>query len=264
MKEFKMSGSFHLLQSEASVFLYGQNKFKNKNDMATLKLNKFILLPCRAASALVRCGFPVSAGIMMKTFSPDTGRIFYENAVCDFLLHKFPEIVRWYEDCPCPTGFLTAGSPVWVFLPEEGKEGDELLRSVRKEIDNRPIRVITRENYRRRMCLSGQLIKRLDRAGDDMLSEFLCHTLLSKQDGTYVDSRRWESAKKGDPVHGFISDMLAACLSARLPIVDGDLPGILTRMARHHIPSVRAKLREQDRMILQACPSLNEYQHAMK
>ena len=129
-----MSGSFHLLQSEASVFLYGQNKFKNKNDMATLKLNKFILLPCRAASALVRCGFPVSAGIMMKTFSPDTGRIFYENAVCDFLLHKFPEIVRWYEDCPCPTGFLTAGSPVWVFLPEEGKEGDELLRSVRKEI----------------------------------------------------------------------------------------------------------------------------------
>ena len=102
--------------------------------MATLKLNKFILLPCRAASALVRCGFPVSAGIMMKTFSPDTGRIFYENAVCDFLLHKFPEIVRWYEDCPCPTGFLTAGSPVWVFLPEEGKEGDELLRSVRKEI----------------------------------------------------------------------------------------------------------------------------------
>ena len=35
--------------------------------------------------------------------------------------------------------------------------------------------------------------------------------------------------QKGDPVHGFISDMLAACLSARLPIVDGDLPGILTR-----------------------------------
>ena len=225
--------------------------------MATLKLNKFILLPCRAASALVRCGFPVSAGIVLKTFSPDTGRIFYENAVSDYLLRRFSEIVRWYEDCPCPTGFLTAGSPVWVFLPEEGKkENNELLQSVRKEIDNRPIRVITRENYRRCISLPGQLISRLDRADDDMLSEFLCHTLLSKQDGTYVDSRRWESSKKGDPVHGFISDMLTACLSARLPIVDGDLPGILLRMARHHIPSVRAKLKEQDRMILQACPSL--------
>lgn len=225
--------------------------------MATLKLNKFILLPCRAASALVRCGFAVTAGIVMKTFSPDTGRIFYENAVSDFLLRKFAEIMRWYEDCPCPTGFLTAGSPVWVFLPKEGqKEGDELLRSVRKEIDNRPIRVITRENYRRCISLPGQLISRLDRVDDDLFSEYLCHTLLSKQDGTYVDSRRWESSKKGDPVHGFISDMLTACLSARLPIVDSDLPGILLRMARHHIPSVRAKLKEQDRMILQACPSL--------
>lgn len=224
--------------------------------MATLKLNKFILLPCRAASALVRCGFPVSAGIVLKTFSPDTGRIFYENAVSDYLLRRFAEIVRWYEDCPCPTGFLTAGSPVWVFLPEEGKEGDELLRSVRKEIDNRPIRVITRENYRRCISLPGQLISRLDRVDDDLLSEFLCHTLLSKQDGTYVDSRTWESSKKCDPVHGFISDMLTACLSARLPIVDGDLPGILLRMARHHIPSVRAKQKEQDKMILQACPSL--------
>lgn len=224
--------------------------------MATLKLNKFILLPCRAASALVRCGFAVTAGIVLKTFSPDTGRIFYENAVSDYLLRRFAEIVRWYEDCPCPTGFLTAGSPVWVFLPEEGKEGDELLRSVRKEIDNRPIRVITRENYRRRMCLSSPLISRLDRVDDDLLSEFLCHTLLSKQDGTYVDSRTWESSKKCDPVHGFISDMLTACLSARLPIVDGDLPGILLRMARHHIPSVRAKQKEQDKMILQACPSL--------
>ena len=225
--------------------------------MATLKLNKFILLPCRAASALVRCGFPVSAGIVLKTFSPDTGRIFYENAVSDYLPRKFAEIMRWYEDCPCPTGFLTVGSPVWVFLPEEGqKEGDELLRSVRKEIDNRPIRVITRENYRRCISLPGQLISRLDRVDDDLLSEYLCHTLLSKQDGTYVDARRWESSRKGDPVHGFISDMLAACLSARLPIVDGDLPGILLRMARHHIPSVRAKQKEQDRMILQACPSL--------
>lgn len=225
--------------------------------MATLKLNKFILLPCKAASALVRCGFPITAGIVMKTFSPDTGRIFYENAVSDYLLRKFAEIMRWYEDCPYPTGRLTAGSPVWVFLPEEGqKEGDELLRSVRKEIDNRPIRVITRENYRRCISLPGQLISRLDRADDDMLSEFLCHTLLSKQDGTYVDSRRWESSKKGDPVHGFIFDMLSACLSARLPIVDGDLPDILLWMAKHHIPSVRAKQREQDRMILQACPSL--------
>ena len=192
--------------------------------MATLKLNKFILLPGRALAALVRCGFPVSAGIVMKTFSPDTGRIFYENEVSDYLLHKFSEIVRWYEDCPCPTGRLTAGSPVWVFLSgKEPEKDDALLKSVRKEIDNRPVRVITREDFRRRMCLPGQLI-----------------------------------------VHGFISDMLAACLSARLPIVDGDLPGILTRMARHHIPSVRAKLRKQDRMILQACPSLNEYQHAMK
>lgn len=224
--------------------------------MATLKLNKFILLPCRAASALVRCGFAVTAGIVMKTFSPDTGRIFYENAVCDFLLRKFAEIVRLYEDCPCPTGFLTAGSPVWVFLPEEGKEGDELLKSVRKEIDNRPIRVLTRENYRRCISLPDPLLRRLERVEDDMLSEFLCHTLLSKQDGTYVDSHRWESSKKGDPVHGFVLDMLTACISARLPIVDGDFPGILTRMARHHIPSVRAKLKEQDRMILQACPSL--------
>ena len=225
--------------------------------MATFKLNKFILLPGRTAAALVRCGFPVSAGIVMKTFSPDTGCIFYENAVCDYLLRRFPEIVKWYEACPCPTGYLSADAPVWVFLPEEGqKEGDELLRSVRKEIDNRPIRVITRENFRRRMCLPGRLISRLDHVDDGMLSEFLCHTLLSKQDGTYVDSRRWESSRKGDPVHGFISDMLAACLSARLPIVDGDLPGILMRMARHHIPSVRAKLKEQDRMILQACPSL--------
>lgn len=224
--------------------------------MATLKLNKFILLPCRAASALVRCGFAVSAGIVLKTFSPDTGRIFYENAVCDFLLRKFAEIVRLYEDCPCPTGFLTAGSPVWVFLPEEGKEGDELLRSVRKEIDNRPVRVLTRENYRRCISLPDPLLRRLERVEDDMLSEFLCHTLLSKQDGTYVDSHRWESSKKGDPVHGFVLDMLTACISARLPIVDGDLPGILTRMARHHIPSVRAKQKEQDRMILQACPSL--------
>lgn len=224
--------------------------------MATLKLNKFILLPCRAASALVRCGFAVTAGIVMKTFSPDTGRIFYENAVCDFLLRKFAEIVRLYEDCPCPTGFLTAGSPVWVFLPEEGKEGDELLKSVRKEIDNRPIRVLTRENYRRCISLPDPLLRRLERVEDDLLSEFLCHTLLSKQDGTYVDSHRWESSKKGDPVHGFVLDMLTACISARLPIVDGDLPGILTRMARHHIPSVRAKLKEQDRMILQACSSL--------
>ena len=225
--------------------------------MATLKLNKFILLPCRAASALVRCGFAVTAGIMVKTFSPDTGRIFYENAVSDYLIRRFAEIMKWYEDCPCPTGFLTAGSPVWVFLPKEGqKDGDELLRSVRKEIDNRPIRVITRENYRRYISLPGQLISRLDRVDDDLLSEYLCHTLLSKQDGTYVDARRWESSRKGDPVHGFISDMLAACLSARLPIVDGDLPGILLRMARHHIPSVRAKQKEQDRMILQACPSL--------
>lgn len=224
--------------------------------MATLKLNKFILLPCRAASALVRCGFAVTAGIVMKTFSPDTGRIFYENAVCDFLLRKFAEIVRLYEDCPCPTGFLTAGSPVWVFLPEEGKEGDELLKSVRKEIDNRPVRVLTRENYRRCISLPDPLLRRLERVEDDMLSEFLCHTLLSKQDGTYVDSYRWESSKKGDPVHGFVLDMLTACISARLPIVDGDLPGILTRMARHHIPSVRAKQKEQDRMILQACPSL--------
>lgn len=224
--------------------------------MATLKLNKFILLPCRAASALVRCGFAVTAEIVMKTFSPDTGRIFYENAVCDFLLRKFAEIVRLYEDCPCPTGFLTAGSPVWVFLPEEGKEGDELLKSVRKEIDNRPVRVLTRENYRRCISLPDPLLRRLERVEDDMLSEFLCHTLLSKQDGTYVDSYRWESSKKGDPVHGFVLDMLTACISARLPIVDGDLPGILTRMARHHIPSVRAKQKEQDRMILQACPSL--------
>ena len=234
-----------------------QSKFKNKNNMATLKLNKFILLPGRALTALVRCGFPVSAGIVMKTFSPDTGRMFYENEVSDYLLHKFSEIVRWYEDCPCPTGRLTADAPVWVFLSgKEPEKDDALLKSVRKEIDNRPVRVITREDFRRRMCLSGQLISRLDRVDDDMLSEFLCHTLLSKQDGTYVDSCRWESAKKGDPVHSFISDMLSACLSARLPIVDGDLPGILTRMARHHIPSVRAKLREQDRMILQACPSL--------
>ena len=239
-------------------FLYmEQSKFKNKNNMATLKLNKFILLPCRTVAALVRCGFPVSAGIVMKTFSPDTGRMFYENEVSDYLLHKFSEIVRWYKDCPCPTGFLTAGSPVWVFLSgKEPEKDDALLKSVRKEIDNRPVRVITRENYRRCISLPGQLIKRLDRADDDMLSEYLCHTLLSKQDGTYVDARRWESAQKGDPVHGFISDMLSACISARLPIVDGDLPGILTRMARHHIPSVRAKLREQDRMILQACPSL--------
>jgi hypothetical protein len=224
--------------------------------MATLKLNKFILLPCRAASALVRCGFAVTAGIVMKTFSPDTGRIFYENAVCDFLLRKFAEIVRLYEDCPCPTGFLTAGSPVWVFLPEEGKEGDELLKSVRKEIDNRPIRVLTRENYRRCISLPDPLLRRLERVEDDLLSEFLCHTLLSKQDGTYVDSRRWESSKKGDPVHGFVLDMLTACISARLPIVDGDLPAILMRMAKHHIPSVRAKQKEQDRMILQACSSL--------
>lgn len=126
--------------------------------MATLKLNKFILLPYRTVSALVRCGFAVTAGIMMKTFSPDTGRIFYENAMSDYLLHKFPEIMRWYEDCPYPTGRLTVGSPVWVFLPKEGqKEGDELLRSVRKEIDNRPIRVITRENYRRCISLPGPL-----------------------------------------------------------------------------------------------------------
>ena len=221
--------------------------------MATLKLNKFILLPCRAASALVRCGFAVTAGIMMKTFSPDTGRIFYENAVSDYLLRKFAEIMRWYEDCPCPTGFLTAGSPVWVFLPEEGKEGDELLRSVRKEIDNRPIRVITRENYRRCISLPGQLISRLDRVDDDLLSEYLCHTLLSKQDGTYVDARRWESAKKGDPVHGFVFDTLVACISARLPIVDGDLSGILTHMAEGCIHSVRAKRNELDRMILQSC-----------
>lgn len=184
-------------------FLYmEQSKFKNKNNMATLKLNKFILLPGRALVALVRCGFPVSAGIMMKTFSPDTGRIFYENEVSDYLLHKFSEIVRWYKDCPCPTGFLTAGSPVWVFLSgKEPEKDDALLKSVRKEIDNRPVRVITREDFRRRMCLPGQLISRLDRVDDDMLSEFLCHTLLSKQDGTYVDSRRWESAQKGDPVH---------------------------------------------------------------
>ena len=117
-----MSGSFHLLQSEASVFLYGQNKFKNKNDMATLKLNKFILLPCRAASALVRCGFAVTAGIMMKTFSPDTGRIFYENAVSDYLIRRFAEIMRWYEDCPCPTGFLTAGSRYGCSFPKRERK----------------------------------------------------------------------------------------------------------------------------------------------
>ena len=126
--------------------------------MATLKLNKFILLPGRALAALVRCGFPVSAGIVMKTFSPDTGRIFYENEVSDYLLHKFSEIVRWYEDCPCPTGRLTAGSPVWVFLSgKEPEKDDALLKSVRKEIDNRPVRVITREDFRRRMCLPGNL-----------------------------------------------------------------------------------------------------------
>lgn len=222
--------------------------------MTTLELNKFILLPGRAASALVRCGFPVSGELVKKTLFPRTDRTHYERAVRDCLLHKFAEIVRWYEFCPCPAGRLAAGSPVWVFLPEERqKEGNELLQSVQKEVDNRPLRMITRENYRRCISLPCRLIKRLDHVEDDMLSELLCHALLSRQDGTYVDSRRWESAKKGDPVHGFVFDMLAACLSARLPIVDGDLPGILIHMAECHIRSIREKRDELDRMILQSC-----------
>lgn len=222
--------------------------------MTALKLNKFILLPCRAASALVRCGFVVSGELVRKTLFPRADRSHYERAVHDCLLHRFADIVRWYENRPYPAGHLPADAPVWVFLPEEGqKEGDELLRSVRKEVDNRPVCVITRENYRKYISLPCRLIKRLDRVEDDMLSELLCHALLFRQDGTYVDSRRWESARKGNPVHGFVFDMLAACLSASLPIVDDDLPGILMHMAECHIRSVRKKRDELDRMILQSC-----------
>ena len=223
--------------------------------MTTQRLNKLILLPGRSAAALVRCGFPVAGELVMKTLFPRADHSRYERAVRDCLLRKYAEIVKWYEDCPCPTGHLSADAPVWVFLPEEGQqEGDALLESVRKETDKRPVRVITRDNFRRRMCLPGQLIGRLGRADDDLLSEFLCHALLFKQDGTYVDAHRWESAKKGDPVHGFMFDMLSACLFARLPIVDDELPGILTRMAECCIRSVRERRNELDRMILQSCP----------
>ena len=222
--------------------------------MTALKLNKFILLPCRAASALVRCGFAVSGELVRKTLFPHADRSHYERAVREFLLRRFAETVRWYEYRPCPAGHLSAGSPVWVFLPgKESEKDDALLQSVCKEADNRPVCVITRENYRKHISLPCRLIKRLDRVEDDMLSELLCHALLFRQDGTYVDSRRWESARKGDPVHGFVFDMLAACLSARLPIVDDDLPGILMHMAECHIRSVRKKRDELDRMILQSC-----------
>lgn len=222
--------------------------------MTTLKRNKLILLPGKTVAALVRCGFPVAGELVMKTLFPRADRSRYEHAVRDCLLHKYAEIVRWYEDCPCPTGRLTADAPIWVFLPEEGqKENDELLSSVRKEAENRPVHVITRENYRRCISLPGQLIKRLERVDDGILSELLCHALLSRQDGTYVDSHKWESSKKGDPVHGFVFDMLAACISARLPVVDGDLPGILTRMAECCIRFVRERRNELDRMILQSC-----------
>lgn len=222
--------------------------------MKTLKWNNLILLPGKTVSALVRCGFPVAGELVMKTLFPRADHSRFERAVRDYLWHKYAEIVRWYEDSPCPTGHLTADAPIWVFLPEEGeKENNELLQSVRKESGNRPVRVITRENYRRCVSLPGQLIKRLERVDDGILSELLCHTLLFRQDGTYVDARRWESAKKGDPVHGFVFDTLAACISARLPIVDGDLSGILTHMAEGCIHSVRAKRNELDRMILQSC-----------
>lgn len=202
----------------------------------------------------MRCGFAVSGELVRKTLFPRAGRSHYERAVREFLLRRFAEIVRWYENRPCPTGHLSVGSPVWVFLSgKEPEKDDALLQSVRKEADNRPVRVITRENYREHISLPCRLIKRLDRVEDDMLSELLCHALLSRQYGTYVDSCRRESARKGDPVHGFVFDMLAACISARLPIVDDDLPGILTHMAECCIRSVRAKRNELDRMILQSC-----------
>lgn len=41
--------------------------------MATLKLNKFILLPGRALAALVRCGFPVSGGDRDENVFPRYG-----------------------------------------------------------------------------------------------------------------------------------------------------------------------------------------------
>ncbi len=223
--------------------------------MTRARLNCYIHLPEKVAAALVRCDFPVIAGIVMKKLFPQKGRRQYESAVRRLLIRRFGDIIDRYEDWEYPTGYLTADAPIWVFAPEAGTvESDTLLQSVRKEAENRPVYVLDRHNYREYVSLPGTLMKRLGRVSDNVLSDFLCHALLSNQDGTYVDSRTWESAKQGDPVHSFVFDMLVACHTDRLPIVDSDLSGILIRMAEDHIPSVREKRSELDRMILQACP----------
>lgn len=223
--------------------------------MTRSRLNCYIHLPEKVAAALVRCDFQVIAGIVMKKLFPQKGRRQYEVAVRRLLRRRFGDIIDRYEDREYPTGYLTAGASIWVFCPEDGKvEADALLQSVRKEAENRPVYILDRNNYREYVSLPDTLIKRLDRASDSVLSDLLCHALLSNQDGTYVDSRTWENAKQGDPVHNFVFDMLVACHTDRLPIVDSDLPDILIRMAEDHIPSVREKRNELDRMILQACP----------
>lgn len=218
------------------------------------RLDKLMHLLRRVTQALVQCGIPVAAGLLEKALFPRVGSVRYEYAVRTFLKHRFCDIIGWYEDWRYAAGLLSAGSPVWVFLSDAGsRKNDELLQTVRIEAGSRPVYRIDRFNYLEYVSLPSTLVKQLSHVSDDMLSDLLCHALLSSHDGTYVDSHTWESSKKGNPVHCFVFDMLAACHAARLPIVDRQLSGIIIRMAEDYIPSVRAERERLDDMIRYAC-----------
>lgn len=218
------------------------------------RIIRYLRLPGKALSAIVRCGFPVAAGLVARELFPCTGRARYERAVRRFLLRRFCDVTNRYENRVCPAGHLPAGSPVWVFLPGRNPEGDaRLLQTVRREASSRPVCPIGRLNYRGYVRVSDTLAARLSRMPDEVLSGFLLHALLSQRDGTYADARSWQSGRLGDPVHGFVSDLLAACHTARLPIADEYLPGILTRLAADCIPDVRRRRRRLDALIRYAC-----------
>lgn len=199
--------------------------------------------------------YSLAKGILLKKLFPVYGGRYYEHLVRSYLLHRYAGIACRYEASECPAGYLSGGAPVWVFLSgKDAAVSASLLQSVREESGNRMVHMLDRRNCLNYVPLPESVADRLPHVPDGVLSALLGHALLFGSDGTYVDASGRQSAKKGHPLHGFVSDMLCACISDRLPVVDPDLPDILVRMARELIPSVGKEARDLDRMIAQAFP----------
>ena len=219
-------------------------------EMGTSNLTRYLRLPGRALRAFLRCDAAVAAAVVERELLPLRGRKRYEYAVRRFLTRRFGEIIAQYKDSEYCIWPLPEDASVWVYLTDESlAQEQQLIGLVRREVGDRPIHPLNRQNYTEHVSLPDSVVEQLRHFPEEQFNGLLCYALLYQRGGTFVSQCVWQSSRKGNPAYGYAFDMLIACHAARLPIVDDELPAILHRMAEEQIPCLKAARRMLNQLI---------------